>query len=279
MIRSTAILLSAVVILAPGPAGAASATITGLKSHRAVYDLKLAKRTDKSEIGGVTGRLVYEFVGSVCDGFATQFRLVTRLENTDGKSRVTDMRTSSFEDADGKLFDFLSQNFIEQTMTDESKGSAKRTEAGAVASIVRPAERKVPLPAEARFPTQHMADLIDAAKAGKSFDQIRLYDGSDGGERVYDTAAVIGKPIEGPAEGDEEKVADRPELAAVKRWPMTISYFDPAKREKGEDTPEYQLSFQLYENGISRRLRLDYGDFALDGRMTELTFIDVKPCN
>jgi hypothetical protein len=59
---------------------------------------------------------------------------------------------------------------------------------------------------------------------------------------------------------------------------MTISYFDPAKKERGEDTPEYQLSFLLYENGVSRKLRLDYGEFALEGRMIEMTPIDVKPC-
>jgi len=32
----------------------------------------------------------------------------------------------------------------------------------------------------------------------------------------------------------------------------------------------------LYENGITRRLRLDYGDFALTGKMVKLDITPVK---
>lgn len=279
MFVRSALLAVSLIALVPTTASAVDPTLAGLRSHRAVYDLKLARRTEKSDIGAVTGRLVYEFVGSPCDGYSSQFRLVTRLENTDGKSRVSDMRTSSFEDSAGNLFEFLSQNFVEQVMTDESKGSARRSEGGLVSSVTRPVARKVTLPDDARFPTQHMVGLIQAAKTGQSVAQIKLYDGSDGGERVYDTTAVIGKPQEGADDVGEEAAAGRPEMASSRRWPMTISYFDPSKRQKsGEETPDYQLGFLLYENGISRRLKLDYGDFALDGRMTELTFVDVKKC-
>jgi hypothetical protein len=38
------------------------------------------------------------------------------------------------------------------------------------------------------------------------------------------------------------------------------------------------LSFQLYENGISRALRLDYGDFVLAGEMTSLELLPTPPC-
>lgn len=252
--------------------------VAGLRPHRAVYELTLAGRSEKSEIGAVTGRLVYEFVGSTCDGFSTQFRLVTRLENTDGRSRVSDMRTSSFEDAAGTSFDFLTQNFVETTMTDESKGTAKRTEDGVASAVTRPVERKIELPTDINFPTRHMTKIIAAAVAGETLAQVKLYDGSEGGSRLYDTTAVIGKPLTGAEADSPEPVAERPELADIRRWPMTISYFDPEKRGRGEDTPEYQLSFLLYENGISRRLKLDYGDFALNGKLTDLKLIEMPAC-
>jgi hypothetical protein len=35
----------------------------------------------------------------------------------------------------------------------------------------------------------------------------------------------------------------------------------------------------MYENGISSALRLDYGDFVVDGVMTSLELRDSKPCN
>ena len=58
---------------------------------------------------------------------------------------------------------------------------------------------------------------------------------------------------------------------------MTISYFDRSKKG-GEQTPVYALTLELYENGVSRALKLDYGDFVLGGEMTQLEFRDVKAC-
>ncbi len=52
-----------------------------------------------------------------------------------------------------------------------------------------------------------------------------------------------------------------PALAKLTRWPVTISYFDhesARKQESGEQTPVYSIGFELYENGISRKLTLDY---------------------
>ncbi len=72
-----------------------------------------------------------------------------------------------------------------------------------------------------------------------------------------------------------------PELAKLTRWPVTISYFDQ-KGEKaeqaGEQTPVYSISFELYENGISRALVLDYTDFTITGEMTSLEMKKNKPC-
>jgi hypothetical protein len=60
---------------------------------------------------------------------------------------------------------------------------------------------------------------------------------------------------------------------------VTISYFDHASVEAtGEQTPVYAIAFELYENGVSRALMLDYGDFVLTGEMTSLEMKDAKPC-
>ena len=52
------------------------------------------------------------------------------------------------------------------------------------------------------------------------------------------------------------------------RWPVTVSYYDrDAKRTEGEQTPVYAMSFELYENGVSRSLVLDYNDFVIAGAL------------
>jgi hypothetical protein len=55
-----------------------------------------------------------------------------------------------------------------------------------------------------------------------------------------------------------------------------------AKAKEGEQTPVYAMSFELYENGVSRALVLDYNDFVISGAMGKFDIKDnkdAKPCN
>ena len=61
----------------------------------------------------------------------------------------------------------------------------------------------------------------------------------------------------------------------MRRWPIAISYFEPGKKDV---QPAYVLSIDMFDNGVSGALKLDYGDFALKGEMTELTLLPQKPC-
>lgn len=45
-----------------------------LQPHRAVYDISLNKANERSGITGISGRMVYEFDGSQCDGYTVKFR-------------------------------------------------------------------------------------------------------------------------------------------------------------------------------------------------------------
>ena len=56
---------------------------------------------------------------------------------------------------------------------------------------------------------------------------------------------------------------------------MKVSYFDLAKKE---NNPDYIMSFDLYENGISGALKLDYGSFVLKAEMTGLELLPQSAC-
>jgi hypothetical protein len=58
-------------------------------------------------------------------------------------------------------------------------------------------------------------------------------------------------------------------------WPMTVSYY---ALEGSSETPEYQVSFDMYENGVATGLVLDYGDFALSGKLADLKLLDEPGC-
>ena len=86
--------------------------------------------------------------------------------------------------------------------------------------------------------------------------EARVYDGSDTGKKVFATLTVIGKEAKTPSPDADAREA----LGKMRRWPVTVSYFDEAAKDA---PPEYILSFDLYENGVSGTLKLDYGSFAL----------------
>lgn len=272
---ATAILVAGTVPLPAAPAD----TARGLLGHRAVYELTLARRADRAEVTDVAGRLVYEFSGSVCDGFTSRFRLVTRLTDTDGRARTSDMRTTSFEDARARSFDFVNRNLVDGRTVEDTKGIARHEGEGTRVTVAGGDGKPLDLPATVRFPTEHMVDLIEAAKAGRTVIEIDLFDGSDGGHKVYRTTVVIGREQTGADDtADEPAVVGRADLAgALRRWPVEISYFDRAKTG-GDALPDYQLGFLLYESGLSRRLRLDYGDFAIAGRLSSLEPITAGEC-
>jgi hypothetical protein len=268
--------------LTPAVAGSATPvnqTLKGLLTHRGVYELKLAGQKDGANINKVEGRLVYEFTGSACEGFSTQFRFVTRIESDGGEVKLSDMRTSSFEDGPGTSFDFVNQTYISSILTEDSKGTAERKAAAIDVALTKPKTDKVTVPGDALFPTQHLARLIEAAKAGDKVIEIKLYDGTEGGGKIDLTTSVIGKELPLDDQPADEAATKLPELATVRHWPITVSYFAADKPAgTGEASPDYQLSFILYENGVTRHMTLDYGDFSLEGRLVDLKPIASKAC-
>ena len=120
------------------------------------------------------------------------------------------------------------------------------------------------------FPTQHVERLIEAAKDGGGV-EARVYDGSDTGSKIYATLAVIGKDASKPS----DDAASAAELKGVRRWPVVVSYFDEATKDSA---PEYTLSYDLYENGVSGTLKLDYGNFALRARLKTLEILPTTAC-
>ena len=40
--------------------------------------------------------------------------------------------------------------------------------------------------------------------------------------------------------------------------------------------PEYRISFKLYENGLTRDLEMDYGDFVIKGKLVDLAVFDSR---
>jgi hypothetical protein len=268
--------LAVMAALPSAPSRAVDAS--SLASHRAVYDLKLKRNTGKRGLQAVRGRILYDFSGSACEGYVLQFRQVSELDSGEGRVVVSDLRASTWEDGAAKDFRFSSQNFLNEKPHGSVDGRAARNAGKVVVELTKPAEKTFDLEPNIVFPTEHMRRIVEAAREGRTLLEFPVYDGSDNGEKVYNTLTVIGQPI-GPDETKPtDAAADDPALAGLKRWPVTVSYFDRAAKEGGEQTPSYAISFQIYENGVSRALVLDYGEFTVSGELTQLEMKPSRPC-
>jgi len=277
-LRAAALALGLLLVPSWTAAGAQDAPVK-LVPHRAIYDLSLGGTRGESQIVGVRGRILYDFDGNACQGYSLEFRQVSELDNGEGKVSISDLRSTTWEGADAKSFKFASENFIDQKLVDTVDGHAERGAAKTVVALVKPRPKSLDLDPAVVFPTEHMVRAIEAARAGKTILNFAVYDGSDTGDKVFDTLTVIGREI-APGERDhDDAAAAEPKLAKVARWPVTISYFDKDKKNNtGEQTPDYAIGFELYASGISRALTLDYNDFIVTGKLTSLEIKDIKPC-
>ncbi|NRG19178.1 cell envelope integrity EipB family protein [Rhizobiales bacterium] len=250
-----------------------------LMPHRAIYDMELGDAQDGSGVSGVSGRMVYEFTGGACEGYSVSFRFVTKLANSDGAIRLTDLQTSSFEEPSSQGYQFYTKTFIDRELAEQTKGRAEHVDGRVAISLQKPSEKKVELEHSALFPTEHLKSLLAAAERGERVLVADVFDGSETGEKVYFTSSIIGEQREGPGKLSQDKEEAVLKLGKVPHWPVTISYFEEeATAANGEETPVYQLGFLLYKNGVSRRLMLDYGDFKIRGRLVKFEPLETVDC-
>ena len=250
-----------------------------LVAHRAIYEMTLDDARTASGITGIDGRMVFEFTGSECDGYSLNMRMVTQMTDSQGQTNLTDLRSSTWEQGDGQKFRFQSAQYLNDKLGDVTMGRAVRESPNQAVKVrlSQPSHAELDLSGQVLFPTQHSLALIDAARAGQSLFQAKIYDGSEKGRKVYDTTAFIGSKVEASADADKlEPVAKEKGLGELASWPVSIGYFEP---KGGDLTPSYQIDFRLYQNGVSRELRIDYGDFSIRGTLSALEYLKPTECH
>ena len=271
-----------VLAIAAVTCGSAEAAAGGpFLPHRALYELRLLKSRGSNPVNSARGRILYNFSGNACEGYTSEFRQVSELQVGEGKVTLSDLRSTSWEDGAGKSYRFK----IESRMNDGDSGSpvdgtAERTGDHITVKLKQPEVKTFTLDGATVFPTEQIERIIAAAKQGKSLLELTVYDGSDNGQKVYNTLTIIGQPI--PADKavtSPDPSTTNEQMKSLSRWPVTVSYYDrDPKTSEGEQSPVYAMSFELFENGVSRALVLDYNDFVISGALGKFDVKDIKPC-
>lgn len=278
-ISGCGLLALSAVFLASAAGRAQAAPSVAFLAHQAVYDLSLKTSRGNASVSNARGRILYNFAGSACEGYTTEFRQVSQLDTGESKTTLSDLRSTSWEDGEGKSYRFKIETRMNDTDTTSIDGMAERDGKTIKVKLKKPKAKTFTIEG-AVFPTEQVRLIIEAAREGKSLLELVVYDGSDDGEKVYNTLTVIGQPIPGTkAPSKPDAASTNEKFKSLTRWPVTVSYYDRAtKSNSGEQTPAYAMSFELYEDGVSRALSLDYNDFVIAGAMDKIDIKETKPC-
>ncbi len=280
-VRPLMLTIAAVAVASGFAEGRAGAAASGpFLSHQALYELSLVKSRGSNSINGARGRILYNFSGNVCEGYTSEFRQVSELDSGEGKVTLSDLRSSSWEDGAGKSYRFKIDARMNDADASPVDGVAERTGDHITVKLKQPENKTFTIDGSAVFPTEQIQRIVAAAREGKSVLELMVYDGSDNGEKLYNTLSVIGQPISGDRTiASPDPSTSNEVMKSLTRWPVTVSYYDrDTKAKDGEQTPIYAMSFELFENGVSRALVLDYNDFVVSGAMGKFDVKDSKPC-
>src|SRR5271154_4132906 len=177
-------------ILASSAALAEASPILPLASHRAAYDISLADSSGPTPSAAqtpisATGLIAYEFHGSACEGYTSNFRQMTEMERSEGEPISMQVNAMSFEEGNGKSMHFQIDSRSVQD-TPPVAGTATRGDNDDMrVMLTKPKAQTLDFGREVLFPTQHIEHLIEAAKHGGGPLQARVYDGSDTGVKIF----------------------------------------------------------------------------------------------
>jgi EipB-like len=268
--------LKSILCLLPALLLAYAAEAATVAPHRAVYDLSLQRANEGASLQSASGRLAFEIEGSSCEGFTVNFRMATKYRPKEGEMTLIDTMTTTYEGPGGLDFRHQIQERIDGSLRDDHRVNMTRATAeaegeGTVSS--KPGE-VFTVPAGTLLPMQHQLRLMALGAAGGGRDSSVIFDGSDEG-KPFRAITFVGRA---KPPGSLPRDASNPAAALLKgiaAWPVTVSYFPLAG---DAETPEYQVSFDMYENGVASSLVLDYGEFALTGKLADLQMLEASDC-
>jgi hypothetical protein len=245
---------------APAPGAHAAGLNTASAAHRAFYTLTLSGSRG-GDVVAASGTMGYEVIDA-CDGWAVRQRLSMTLTNTDGQDVKMVSDYATWESKDGLKFRFHMKQTTDTAVTSQTDGDAKleRASGPGEAHYTVPEDATKPLPPGTLFPMAHTSAILAGAQAGKKFLALPLFDGTDD-SGAEDSSVVI-------LDWKKPEANAFPLLSSLPSTRVRLAFFD---RSSKSEVPTYQVGMRYWENGVADSLQMDFGDFVMNAKLTELT--------
>jgi len=257
--------------LAAGPGGGRAAEAAGFQSHRAVYDLSLAKSRNNGAMVRAEGKLEFEWADA-CTGWTVSQRTRVRMATSGGRPFEFGWSLNALESRDGRNYRFFIRRINPDGSDEAVRGEARFPAPGTrgVAVFNKPESRKLPLAKGTLFPTAHSLELMDAAATGGLPLWRTVFDGS-GDDGLFGVNAALTETLA----ADADKSFESPLLRDQASWRLRLAYFG---MDETVSEPEHEQALRLYANGIVDEMLLDYGDFVLRADLTLLEALPPLDC-
>ncbi len=239
----------------------------GLVPHVARYILTRHRADSDSGIVAVRGRMEVRFEIS-CDGYQIDQYLGFRMLSESERQLEHLAYISSFEDAQGRDYWFNTKTFEDRKLSEEIGGKASLNPSGeGETRYTRPSRTVEPLPKGTLFPIKHLEAIIDAARKGQQSVRHTVFDGSTR-DNPFEISTFIGRP-------DSSSTKALHPLRDLAHWPVRLAYFSVGALNP---VPEFQMSADLFENGIIGNMVYDYGNFAIGVELDEVEVLPKPEC-
>lgn len=232
--------------------------------HRALYTMSLGKANGEGGVTGAGGTMAYQW-GEACNGWTVEQRYRLKMAYAESADVSISSNFVTWEAKDGLSYRFSQKETRDGGTEEEIKGEAKLDGPGKGGTVTfeKPADKTFTLPSGALFPSAHTMMLIDKAKAGENFVSKQVFDGATVENAVL-VSAVIGPKVE-----PDSEAAKKSPLLNRPGWRVRLAFF-PADQKA--EKPDYELGMLLLDNGVSRDMVIDYGDYAI-----KATLDDIEP--
>ncbi|MBV9523668.1 MAG: cell envelope integrity EipB family protein [Alphaproteobacteria bacterium] len=261
----------AAICLSFGIAGAAQAV--DIAPHRALYSMSLGTAKQNSGVVAAGGSMAFEW-GETCDGWTVEQRYKLTMHYAEESDVELTSNFVTWESKDGLRYRFFQRKLKNGDVEDEVRGEARLDGKGQGGKVefTKPTVSTLELPPGSLFPTAHTILLIERAAAGDQFVAAKVFDGASE-ENAVDVTAVIGAAQTADAGAAEASV--KSPLLQRPSWRMRLAFF-PA--DASADEPDYELGMRLLDNGVSRDMVLDYGDFAIKAQLDKIEAMPKPSC-
>lgn len=237
--------------------------------HKALYSMDLISAQTGSSVTDIRGRMFFKWEDA-CDAWATDHRFAMEYAYADRPSLAATSDFVAWESKDGRRFQFSSESTENGEVSEVLRGSAERRDEGGSAVFTQPDGLGYALPEGFFFPSEHTLELIARAIAGENIFHAVMFDGTDQ-EGPVEVNAVIGASSLPPPSG----AAIDAGLLAARAWRVRLAFFS---RHAEEETPLYEMTIVLHENGVVSYILVDYKTFSVEQRLQALEKLPPGNC-